>query len=194
MTDNEQIIALLTEIRDLLKGDQTAVTATAGTEQRFTADKMTATVNDGKAYWKVRGGMFQKYGVTIWPEVLEAAGFDAAAMDPLTVYDLAGWTAVYILNEDGNAQKVTQLIAPANGQAQAAQAPTAVSQPVAKQPNPAELADSFLRIGDLVEVRGDTATKKGVIEGFGEDGRIAVKVNGQMCRVSPERVTALALA
>jgi hypothetical protein len=37
-------------------------------ELTFQASQLVATVNDSKTYWKVKGGKFTKYGVTIWPD------------------------------------------------------------------------------------------------------------------------------
>ena len=88
-----------------------AASKTAGTV-RFPAMHMAALVNDGKAYWKVKGGRYTKFGVTIWPEVLKASGFDPNQMNPLEVYDLAGHTAVCSTNDEGKANKVIRLEAP----------------------------------------------------------------------------------
>ena len=75
----------------------------------FPAEQMMAMVNDGKAYWKVKGGKFQKFGVTIWPETLLASGFDPDEMNPLKPIDLSGYTAQYLV-EEGKAKKVVKLI------------------------------------------------------------------------------------
>lgn len=100
---------LTNEVRSLKGvGAQTAVSVAGG----FPADELTATVNDGKRYWKVRGGQFAKFGVTVWPETLKAAGFDPDALDPMKPVSLAGWTAWYVVNEEGKAQKVTRLEPP----------------------------------------------------------------------------------
>lgn len=76
---------------------------------QFAAESLTATVDDGKAYWKVKGGSYQKFGVIVWPEVLEAAGFDVDNLNPLKPVDLTGWTAVYSVKENGQPQKVIKL-------------------------------------------------------------------------------------
>jgi len=75
----------------------------------FAAETMTATVDDGKVYWKVKGGQFQKFGVSIWPEALEAAGFDPEALNPMKPVDLTGWTAHYSTKENGQPKKVIKL-------------------------------------------------------------------------------------
>lgn len=74
----------------------------------FPAATMTATVTDGKTYWKVKGGRFGKWGVTIWTETLDASGF--AHLDPLKSYDLSadGWKAEYV-EKDGKPDKVIRL-------------------------------------------------------------------------------------
>lgn len=64
-----------------------------------------------KTFWRVKGGKFTKHGVTVWPEVLEAAGFatDMGAQ----VYALDGWHAEYVLREDGKTpDKITRLLKP----------------------------------------------------------------------------------
>ena len=75
----------------------------------FTAEIMTATVDDGRVYWKVKGGQFQKFGVSIWPEALTAAGFDPEAMNPMKPVDLTGWTAHYLTKENGQPKKIIKL-------------------------------------------------------------------------------------
>jgi len=78
----------------------------------FLADKLTATVDDGNAYWKVRGGQYTKFGVTIWPEALVDAGFDFDELNPMKPVDLSGWTAHYVLNDNGKPKKVVKLVQP----------------------------------------------------------------------------------
>lgn len=75
----------------------------------FEASKLVANVNEGNVYWKVKGGKFSRHGVTIWPEVLEAAGFEPDNLDPTETYSLSGSTAHYVVNENGNPQKVIKL-------------------------------------------------------------------------------------
>lgn len=86
-----------------------AVPGGVQTTGSFAAETLSATVDDGKAYWKVKGGQFQKFGVTVYPEVLEAAGFDVDNLNPLKPVDLAGWTALYSVKESGKPQKVVRL-------------------------------------------------------------------------------------
>ena len=66
----------------------------------FEAESLVGSTSEGKTYWKVKGGKFIKFGVTIWPEVLKAAGFDADILNPAMTYDLTGYTATYLLNAE----------------------------------------------------------------------------------------------
>lgn len=68
---------------------------------------------------------------------------------------------------------------------------------VAQQPpqlTVAELADSFFRRGDKVTVQGKEGTRPGVVTGLGQDGKVAVKVDGVIYRMSPDKLTATDLA
>ena len=83
--------------------------------QSFMADKLTANTTGGSTYWKVRGGRFSKFGVTIWPEVLQAAQQVGLILggqgepDPALEYPLNGWIAYYSITDEGKPQKVTLL-------------------------------------------------------------------------------------
>jgi hypothetical protein len=80
-----------------------------GDTLQFEADELTVSINSGKTYYKVMGGRFKKFGVTIWPEALQDAGID---VDEIGVngLDLSGFTAYYIEKEDGSGpQKVVRL-------------------------------------------------------------------------------------
>lgn len=80
----------------------------------FTADKLSVTMKDDKYYYKVIGGVFRQYGVTVWPEVLAAAGLDVSPGQP--VPNIAGWRADYIEEpgkEPGKKRmKITRLLPP----------------------------------------------------------------------------------
>lgn len=86
---------------------QPAAPATANGSASFMVDSITATVADGKAYWRVKGGEFQKWGVIVYDEVLKAAGLDN--LNPLTPYTEPGMIAYYSKKEDGKPKKVTRL-------------------------------------------------------------------------------------
>ena len=71
---------------------------------------------------------------------------------------------------------------------------TAVATQQPQQLTAAELADSFFRRGDKVTVQGKEGTRPGVVTGLGNDGKVAVKVDGVIYRMSPEKLTATDLA
>jgi hypothetical protein len=73
----------------------------------FLVDSITATVSDGKAYWRVKGGEFQKWGVIVYEEVLAAAGL--GELNPLKPFSEPGLIAYYSLKDDGKPKKVTRL-------------------------------------------------------------------------------------
>ncbi len=78
-------------------------------EQSFAASQLVGSVADGKAYWKVKGGQFTKFGVTVWPEVLQASGFDLNGLVAGSSYSLEGRTAYYVCKADGKPDKVTRI-------------------------------------------------------------------------------------
>jgi len=78
------------------------------TEEMFEAEQLVANMSSGKTYWKVKGGKYGKFGVAVWPEVLDAAGLASDKLDPSQVYDLAGYKA-FTVSSEGKPQKVTRL-------------------------------------------------------------------------------------
>jgi len=95
---------------DILEGEYGVSAPGKPGELAFEATQLVPNVNDGTVYWKVKGGRFQKWGVTIWPEVLEKAGFVVEELDPINGRDLEGWVAVYVLDEEkGHPKKVVEL-------------------------------------------------------------------------------------
>lgn len=79
--------------------------APAGNAKTFFAQTLSVTSEDDKTFYKVKGGEFSKFGVTVYPEVLRAAGIE------LKSQPLDGWQAWYNETEkDGKTQrKVTRL-------------------------------------------------------------------------------------
>lgn len=74
----------------------------------FKPETLVANVLEGKVFWKVKGGRWSKYGVNIWPEVLEAANLNN--LDPTQEYSLSNFkSAIYINNDKGQPSKVTAL-------------------------------------------------------------------------------------
>ena len=84
------------------------VVATESETETFAASSLVCSINDGKTYYKVQGGPFTKFGVTVWPETI-ATVLDLDQLDPTQTYDLTGYTATY-LRVDGKPKKVTALI------------------------------------------------------------------------------------
>jgi hypothetical protein len=80
---------------------------TANGSASFLVDSITATVSDGKAFWRVKGGEFQKWGVIVYDEVLQAAGL--GELNPLKPHSEPGMVAWYSLKPDGKPKKVTRL-------------------------------------------------------------------------------------
>ena len=78
-------------------------------EYTFPAESMSATVDDGKVYWKVKGGAFVKFGVRIWEEALVESGFLPSKLDPMKPLDLRGYTAYLVVNKKGHPKKVVRL-------------------------------------------------------------------------------------
>jgi hypothetical protein len=76
----------------------------------FEAQALTVALDEsGRATFKVKGGKFSRWGLRIWPEVLAATGFDVNALQAGQTYSLTGYTAAYILGDNGKALKVTEL-------------------------------------------------------------------------------------
>ena len=80
----------------------------------YDAVSLVGSMYKGKPYWKVTGGQYSKFGVTVWPEVLTAAGLDPAQLDPNNTYSLAGFKARFQMgpNEKGEMKpdKVYELV------------------------------------------------------------------------------------
>lgn len=80
------------------------------------AGRLSVETKDEKVYFKIvdatfaRGEKGTKYGVSIYPEVLEGAGLDVRPGQP--VPQIAGWRFEYICNDKGFPQKVTRLLPP----------------------------------------------------------------------------------
>jgi hypothetical protein len=84
------------------------VPAGGGQDLTFEAEKLGAEISQGQARWKVFGGRFSKFGVTIWPEILGET-FNVDELDPTQVYQLDNYRATYVNNDKGNPSKVTRL-------------------------------------------------------------------------------------
>lgn len=72
----------------------TVAAPAAPTANSFAARELTCELLDKKPYWKIIGAPpFHKFGMRVWPEVLEAAGIEVEKIDIRQGLDLTGWTA-----------------------------------------------------------------------------------------------------
>lgn len=74
----------------------------------FDTKKLVVSINAGKMYFKVKGGRWMPYGVTVWDEVLVSAGIPVHKLEGKE-YDLEGYKATAVLKPDGKPQKVIKL-------------------------------------------------------------------------------------
>lgn len=206
-TDMQQVIALLTEIRDLLKGGAGPVGPGANV-QEFRADKMAASVDNGKTYWKITGGRFTKHGLIIWPEILAAAGLAPESLDPFQSYDLTGWVVRYTPATETENNRIVELVPPADPQPAGPPPPPAPAATQQQKPSqngrgrtqrqerPANAGRSFFRVGDIVDATDQTgAIHRGQVRAVLQDGAIRVEIdeNGKEYDLPVARVTAVSL-
>lgn len=83
-------------------------------DRSFEVDRIQLAAGGEHPRWVVKGGNFKKFGVTCWPEVLQAAGL-TEVLDPMKENKPRGrWLAHYVLreNDDGRLvpDKVTELV------------------------------------------------------------------------------------
>lgn len=88
--------------------------ATVAGHKEFDLESIQLAAGGEHPRWVVRGGNFKKFGVTCWPEVLEAAGI-AEKLDPLKENKPQGrWLARYIERENDEGRlvpdKVVELV------------------------------------------------------------------------------------
>ena len=107
--DNRAQLARIEEMIAALMQQAEQPAATIGGQLSFKAETLTATVDDGKVYWKIRGANFQKFGVIIWPEVLTDAGINPEDLNPLKTHDMSAYVAVCTVKENGQPKKVIRL-------------------------------------------------------------------------------------
>lgn len=168
MSNEEIIITLLTEIRDLLRSGSSGY--------QWTPEGLPVCPKHGDVM-----GKREKQG-DVW--------YSHRVIDPTTGEEH------YCRGYDSKNSPGWSVGEPAQPAPQPRE--TAVSQPTQPQPTPAELADSFFRVNDTVEVVGNTGRKRGVVTGFGKDAQgnplIAVKVEKRVYRLAPEKLIPVALA
>ena len=74
----------------------------------FDTEFLVVTISNSKKYFKVKGGPWSKYGVTIWDEVLVSAGIPVGKLEAKE-YDLKGYKATIVRKADGKPEKVVKL-------------------------------------------------------------------------------------
>lgn len=77
-----------------------------GDFDNFSFDRIEVDVVKGKRVAKVFGGQWQKFGVTVWPEVLEAAGLPIDDLEDGT-NEIEGQASALMVN--GKPKKITRL-------------------------------------------------------------------------------------
>ena len=102
--------AIVTEAMnaDPLWNQSTPTQATETNPNVFDTAKLLVTITSGKKYYKVKGGRWMKWGVSVWDEVLVAAGIPVGKLEGKE-YDFLGYRATYTLKADGNPEKVIKL-------------------------------------------------------------------------------------
>lgn len=78
------------------------------TGNTFMAEHLAVNIANGKKYFKVKGGQWSKYGVTVWDEVLVKAGIPTGKLEAQE-YNLKDYKATYVLKADGKPDKVILL-------------------------------------------------------------------------------------
>ena len=99
--------------RGATPGTMAANIAKSGGEKSFTVESISLASGGDHPRWVIKGGNFMKFGVTCWPETLEAAGI-AKQLDPMKDNNPTGqWTAYYgeRTNDEGKVvpDKITRL-------------------------------------------------------------------------------------
>lgn len=74
--------ALQEEIETMRAGLQTASQPAASQTTSFIADEISVDFMEGKPVYKLRGNEYRKFGVRIWPEVMQTLGIDADLLKP----------------------------------------------------------------------------------------------------------------
>ncbi|MBX3003659.1 MAG: hypothetical protein KF828_06850 [Anaerolineales bacterium] len=95
------------------KPQAVAERASTAAEKSFEIETIILAAGGDHPRWTIKGGKFKKFGVTCWPEVLEAAGI-AKKLNPMGENKPQGnWLAYYIEreNEEGRVvpDKVTRI-------------------------------------------------------------------------------------
>jgi hypothetical protein len=85
-----------------------ALAALEGAEEVLTSEQLICSMASGKMYYKISGGRYKKFGVTVWPEVLETTGMKVDKLEA-KAYQMPGYRAYYSLTADGKPNKIVRL-------------------------------------------------------------------------------------
>ena len=84
--------------------------APAQNTTEFMTVKLICTITNNKKYYKVTGGNWTKYGVTVWDEVLVGAGIPVGKLEGNPEgYNLNGYKATCLMKPDGKPEKIIKL-------------------------------------------------------------------------------------
>lgn len=91
-----------------IKNENVEPSQQVNTFDEVICSKLIMEVKDGKPTYKVKGGKWEKWGVRIFPDILQHAGFEPDKI-PFTGLDLSGYQMT-ILMKGKNPDKVTKLV------------------------------------------------------------------------------------
>jgi hypothetical protein len=80
----------------------------ASDDLSFVTEAISVSVNNEKKFFKVKGGKYSKFGVTVWPEVLHAVGMNVENAEAKE-YPFPGYKATFVMNDKGKPSKVITL-------------------------------------------------------------------------------------
>jgi hypothetical protein len=72
--------------------------------------KLARTVTDGKVYYKLHGGNWQKFGVRIWPETIPTDMLEYMGEKSEIPLHANMWKATVVMNDKGQPAKVISLV------------------------------------------------------------------------------------
>lgn len=97
-----------TIIATVAQNDPTLNPPAPATAETFPTEKLAVTISNNKKYFKIKGGPWAKYGVTVWDEVLVAAGIPVGKLEAKE-FNLPNYIATYVRKADGKPDKVIKL-------------------------------------------------------------------------------------
>jgi len=107
---SQPVLANTPDAKPAPKKTASSLTNTAG-EKTFVVETLSVEVKGGKRYTKAKGGIFTRYGVNVWPEVLAMPPLEwnADELDGADYPAPTGLTAIYIekaIEKDGEQKMV----------------------------------------------------------------------------------------